>query len=153
MSFASATRLWSRRASRRVYATAQVIPAEMSLWSISSSEMTAFPRLRTRAPVSPLEGHVLRLDRLTSIVESASPFPMDESDEDAANWLAPRVDRIASSQNTVQTMRRSRNQHWRSAGPRSHRGRPGIPGRRAKREVARRNRRAGCRNATRQASL
>jgi hypothetical protein len=80
------------------------IPVEMSLWSISSSERAAFPRASGAAPISRLEGAVLRLDRLTSIVEAAAPLAKNETDEDAANWLSPRVVELRSAQHIVQTL-------------------------------------------------
>jgi hypothetical protein len=80
------------------------ISVEVSLWSVSESASTSSPRAAGAALVSPLECAVVRLDRLTSIAESATHTAMAASTEDARNWIVPRVSELLSAQHVVQEL-------------------------------------------------
>ena len=80
------------------------IPVEVSLWSICRPTSASSPRAAGAALVSPLEAAVLRLDRLASIAESATPAAMEASREDSANWSIPHADELLAAKCAVQTL-------------------------------------------------
>jgi hypothetical protein len=81
------------------------IPVEVSLWSLSRPESATVPRAMEAAIAGPLESAVFRLDRLTSIAESAMPMAIEATGDDTRNWFIPRATELLSAQRRVQMLR------------------------------------------------
>jgi hypothetical protein len=95
------------------------ISVEVSLWSISKPTSASSPRAAGAALVEPLEAAVLRLDRLTSIAESATPAAMEAPADDVFNWFVPRASELLSAQRAVQALN-TQSSNVASSTPRVH---------------------------------
>src|SRR5262249_9144200 len=80
------------------------IPADLALWTVRRPVLTALPRANGAATVNPLEAATLRLDRLTSIAQSATPAAFEGSSEDGLNWFIPRANELREAQRAVNAL-------------------------------------------------
>ena len=76
----------------------QPIPVEISLWTLGFAAQRAQQRVAGVAVVPELEQTTLRLDRLVSIVESATASALERPEPDGRNWYLPWAARLTALQ-------------------------------------------------------
>ena len=84
----------------------QLIPVELSLWSLNRSASFGTPRVTSAALLTPAEQAVLRLDRLVSISQAATRSAIESSVVDGYNWFANWATQLQAAERTAQALRR-----------------------------------------------
>jgi hypothetical protein len=86
----------------------KAIPVEVSLWSVGFPSRFPQPAIEGAAVVSAMEQAALRLDRLTSIAESATRSAIDLPLADGKNWYLPWSERLSALQrSSLETIRQA----------------------------------------------
>src|SRR5262249_17506866 len=79
----------SRQEVRRptLLADSKLLPVELGLWSVHVSPGSARPTIAATAGVTAAEQALLRLERLLSIAEAATPLVIESATSDASDWF------------------------------------------------------------------